>query len=371
MYRVALRYKSKRGDTMKSVYLEFRPSITDIRGHVIRYEFLNLELYTKPKNAIQKQHNKVIEEVAEEIRCKRYLQLVRRDFSFISKDNLDGDFLEYFRKNGDYHGPKYECARLHFEKFCNHKCAFKDINGALCNKYRAYLLRDTKLHDGAKELSHNTASAYFNVFLSLVKLAFVDHVLGEDYTKYVRPIRWNHDTQKEYLSINEVHLLEQTPYEKCPELRRACLLSIYTGLRRSDVLKLHWEQIVDRSTQNTYIEIKMSKTDHFVYLPISKAAINILGERQNEGLVFTKLTESILNSHLSRWLKAAGINKHITFHCFRHTFAMMLQELGTGIYVISNLLGHKNVSSTQHYAKMKSSDAQEAIDRMDEAYEMK
>ena len=86
MYRVALRYKSKRGDTMKSVYLEFRPSITDIRGHVIRYEFLNLELYTKPKNAIQKQHNKVIEEVAEEIRCKRYLQLVRRDFSFISKD---------------------------------------------------------------------------------------------------------------------------------------------------------------------------------------------------------------------------------------------------------------------------------------------
>lgn len=115
----------------------------------------------------------------------------------------------------------------------------------------------------------------------------------------------------------------------------------------------------------------MSKTDHFVYLPISKAAINILGERQNEGLVFTKLTENILNTHLSRWLKAAGINKHITFHCFRHTFAMMLQELGTGIYVISNLLGHKNVSSTQHYAKMKSSDAQEAIDRMDEAYEMK
>ena len=71
MYRVALRYKSKRGDTMKSVYLEFRPSITDIRGHVIRYEFLNLELYTKPKNAIQKQHNKVIEEVAEEIEEKK------------------------------------------------------------------------------------------------------------------------------------------------------------------------------------------------------------------------------------------------------------------------------------------------------------
>lgn len=169
MYRVALRYKIKADGKRKSIYLEFNPPIKDVRGKETKYEFLNLDLYVNPTNATQKKYNQTVEEVAENIKCERYIQLVRRDFSFLAKDNLDGDFLEYFHENGDYHSQKYICARLHFEKFCEKKCSFRDLSISLCEKYRLYILRGKHL-TSSKKISHNTASAYFNVFLKMVRL---------------------------------------------------------------------------------------------------------------------------------------------------------------------------------------------------------
>lgn len=98
MYRVALRYKTKADGKKKSIYLQFNPPIKDVRGKEIKYEFLNLDLYVNPANTAQKKYNQTVEEVAENIKCERYIQLVRRDFSFLAKDNLDGDFLEYFHE---------------------------------------------------------------------------------------------------------------------------------------------------------------------------------------------------------------------------------------------------------------------------------
>lgn len=59
------------------------------------------------------------------------------------------------------------------------------------------------------------------------------------------------------------------------------------------------------------------------------------------------------------------IRKHITFHCFRHTFAMQLLDKGVDIYTIAALLGHRQVSSTQNYAKMSSKKMIEAIVKME------
>ena len=91
---------------MKSIYLEFNPAIHDVKGKAVRYECLNLEIYTNPETLQQEEQNKAIKEVAETIRCERYLQLVRHDYSFLAKARLDEDFLDYFRQNGDCHGAK-------------------------------------------------------------------------------------------------------------------------------------------------------------------------------------------------------------------------------------------------------------------------
>ena len=350
MSRVSIRYKEKTNG-MKSVYLQFYPGIRNSKGEIVKYEFLNLEVYSNPKTKDQRLFNKTIEEISESIRCQRYIQIVRRDYNFLGKDNLDGDFLEYFHRNADFHGPKFEAARLHFEEFCGHSCKFKDLSPSLCEKYRFYILHDKHLANCDKSIKHNTASSYFNVFLNIVKLAFKDNIIPDDYTKDVRPIKWNHDINKDYLTVEEIQLLEHMKYDKHPQLPQACLFSIYTGLRRSDILDLKWEHFVRRGN-HVYIEKKIVKTEMFVRLPLSRDALRIIGKRKKEGTVFTELTISILNIHVKRWLELANIRKHITFHCFRHTYAMMLTEKGISTNIISSLLCHKKLSSTQIYSKV-------------------
>ena len=363
MSRVSIRYKEKTNG-MKSIYLQFYPGIRNSKGEIVKYEFLNLEVYSNPKTKDQRLFNKTIEEISESIRCQRYIQIVRRDYNFLGKDNLEGDFLEYFHRNADFHGPKFEAARLHFEEFCGHSCKFKDLSPSLCEKYRFYILHDKHLANCDKSIKHNTASSYFNVFLNIVKLAFKDNIIPDDYTKDVRPIKWNHDINKDYLTVEEIQLLEQMKYDKHPQLPQACLFSIYTGLRRSDILDLKWEHFVRRGN-HVYIEKKIVKTEMFVRLPLSRDAMRIIGKRKKEGTVFTELTISILNIHVKRWLELANIRKHITFHCFRHTYAMMLTEKGISTNIISSLLCHKKLSSTQVYSKVTTQMVERTIEQID------
>ncbi len=67
---------------------------------------------------------------------------------------------------------------------------------------------------------------------------------------------------------------------------------------------------------------------------------------------------------LKNWLKAAGITKHITFHCARHTFGSLQVDAGTGIYTVQHMLGHKNVETTQIYANMADESKRESVNRI-------
>ena len=67
---------------------------------------------------------------------------------------------------------------------------------------------------------------------------------------------------------------------------------------------------------------------------------------------------------LTSWVKEAGIKKKITFHCARHTFAVMMLDLGTDIYTVSKLLGHKKLTTTQIYAKVLDKNKQQAVNKI-------
>ena len=110
--------------------------------------------------------------------------------------------------------------------------------------------------------------------------------------------------------------------------------------------------------------ISQNKTKNTNYLPISEQARQLCGDRKEDiKLVFEGLTPpSWISRPLKRWVKAAGITKHITFHCFRHTYATLQLAGGTDIYTVSKMLGHTNVKTTKIYAKIIDDLKQKAAD---------
>ncbi len=130
-------------------------------------------------------------------------------------------------------------------------------------------------------------------------------ILSEDYTTYVEKIKWNHDIPKEYLSSAEIKQLASTPYDDNPDVYRAGMFSIYTGLRRSDILALRWENIHHERGRKAFARFRIKKTGTLIQLPLSLPAIRVLGKPKSEGKIFPMITESILVTHVDRWISKA------------------------------------------------------------------
>ena len=160
------------------------------------------------------------------------------------------------------------------------------------------------------------------------------------------------ESRREVLTIEEVNKLADTP---CSNniLRRASFFSILTGLRHCDIKELKWGQIV-RHNDSWRINFNQEKTDGVEYMPISDQAYELCGERRDpDRLVFEGLMDpSWINRPVKKWIEAAGITKHITFHCFRHSYATLQLTNGTDIFTVSKMMGHTNVKTTQIYAKV-------------------
>lgn len=159
--------------------------------------------------------------------------------------------------------------------------------------------------------------------------------------------------ERVYLTGDELQKLSSTPCRRS-DVRRAFLFSCMCGLRWSDVKALTWGE-VKQSGESFWIETRMVKTQQMLYLPLSQDAIALTPERNDapdSAHVFVLPTLDCAESVIAQWVKDAGINKHITFHCARHTFATLLLTMGGDLYTTSKLLGHKNISTTQVYAKI-------------------
>jgi integrase len=152
---------------------------------------------------------------------------------------------------------------------------------------------------------------------------------------------------------------------KYPVMKNAFLFSCLTGLRWSDIQKLKWSE-VQKQGDGWRVTFRQQKTRGQEYLDISYQARNYLGQQGNpDERVFVGLKYSGWhNIELQRWIMRAGITKNITFHCGRHTFAVLQLELNTDIYTVSKLLGHKELKTTQVYAKIMDLKKREAMNKM-------
>src|SRR5690606_14635542 len=91
----------------------------------------------------------------------------------------------------------------------------------------------------------------------------------------------------------------------------------------------------------------------FQYHPISAQAVAIMGKNDSDSeFVFERIVYHSLNNNLRKWLTTAEVNKKVTFHNFRTSYAVAQLEAGADIYLISKMLGHRNVTTTEIYAKI-------------------
>jgi integrase len=127
-----------------------------------------------------------------------------------------------------------------------------------------------------------------------------------------------------------------------------------------------WGEIEYIEGHGYFMNFSQKKTKGVEVLPISEQAYSILGEpKESKVKVFDGLKYSAYNNkQLFQWIGAAGITKDITFHCFRHTYATLQLFFGTDIYTVSKMLGHKDLKTTQVYAKIVDDTKRKAADKI-------
>src|SRR5450631_2819965 len=163
---------------------------------------------------------------------------------------------------------------------------------------------------------------------------------------------------KEILNAEEYSKLMSTPCLNY-EVKKAFVFSLYTGLRWVDVKSLSWSMIKIDS-----VSIVQNKTKIPLEIRLHSIAKSNLGERR-EGLVFRLPTQDGANKILGKWCNDAKLEKHITWHCARHSFSVLLQQKGVNIATVADILGHtssKYVHDT--YKRYKKIDAEEAIQKL-------
>lgn len=280
------------------------------------------------------------------------------------------DFIKYFEDLRDKrHQNSSKSIRVNWDRevklmkmFTEGKpMIFSTIDMNLLEDYKNFLINAPQGGSKKGTITRNTASTYFSIFKAGLHQAFIDGYLTVDIVAKAKNIAYS-DKQREYLTIDELNTLAATPCDR-PIMKRASLFSALTGMRHSDIQKLKWKEII-KDGEHYRILFTQQKTKGVQYMPISDQAYQLCGERgEPDRLVFEGLQDpSWINKPLERWIKAAGITKHITFHCFRHTYATLQLTNGTDIYTVSKMLGHTKVTTTQIYAKIVDEKKEQAAD---------
>ena len=231
-----------------------------------------------------------------------------------------------------------------------------EVDRKFCRDFVAFL-RTCKSHRGNEPLSETTARLLMCRISAAMNKAVVEGLIPSNPFKALeakeKPKIKN--ARREFLTVEELKVLINTPC-RCDIVKKAFLFSCFTGLRYSDMKSLLWSEVHTAADGKTlYIEHRQVKTKKTVTIPLSEEALRWM-PLQKEGVdqVFHELTVSTktVEDVLKAWMKDCGIDKHITYHCSRHTAATTLLTLGANLYVVSKLMGHSSIQMTEVYAKI-------------------
>jgi len=316
------------------------------------YKFLKLYIWgTKDK---KKEDEETLRR-AIAIRDHKELDLLQNDTGLNFNDKKSkADFIQYFESltNKKLSYSSWSSTYFHLKNYFKRGIQFRAITPSICENFKEYLLM---------KVSNNSAHTYFARFKTALNQAVRDEIITKNPAQGITVKQ--EDIKREFLTIEDIQKLKRTPLHK-PQVKNAFLFACFTGLRYSDIKALRFDQIKDG-----YLNLRQQKTKSIERIKLNHNALEILEEQKILNTGFSEVfnlpeSRDRVNLFLRSWASAAGIEKHIHFHVSRHTYATMLLTYDVDLYTVSKLLGHKEIKTTQIYAKLIDKKKDEAIDRL-------
>lgn len=374
-------------DGRKSLYLEYylgRQQWTDEETgkikvkHDRRKESLNLYLISKPRTPIEKQTNEETLTLANKIRFEREQQMKEDRAGYRLKSNKKINVFDFMQSYHDSYtkGDKrmIKAAIKRFKDFIDieypiykNSIAPEQLNKDMMLKFVEYLQSISK---GEGALTH------YKRFKKIIKYGVEHDVIRKNPCNGVVCKGDEGALVKDVLSLEEMEQLQNAKYDQQnPNVRRAFIFCLYTGIRFCDVKDLMYND-VDYS--NRLLTFNQKKTQghsskSWVTIPLNDGLLSLIGNQPtNEKgekintLIFNLPSQSMCLRSLRYWVRLAGIDKHITWHCARHSFAVNILNNGANIKTVASLLGHSGLQHTEKYTRAVDSLKQAAIDSLPE-----
>lgn len=325
------------------------------------YEFLKLYYLDKPKNPIDREHKKNTIELAHRIKAKRIEELINSDYNFSSKAKTKIDLIVYFEGYSSRYLKKDKrtmdaCLR-EFKTFLKevHKVGSIQaghVTETMLIEYKEYLVR---------KFNGDTPHTYFGRFKKAIKQAYRDKLFHTNPITAIKEFRIKTDTglRKDVLNFEEIQLLAKTP---CVNeiVKRAFLFACNTGLRYCDLSALIWKDI-----KKDEMRVLQSKTEQTFSIKLNNNALMLMGNKgKQDERVFNLPSFNGSIKSVRKWVALAGIEKRITWHSCRHSFAVNLLISKNNPKTVSDLLGHQSLKHTEKYLRAVKSMEEEAVNSL-------
>lgn len=301
-----------------------------------------------------KEERKQKERIINRVKSELEIELGNSKNGLTSRQLLKANFIDYFKLQRDKKGTNtkssWDTTLKHLIDFQGKKLKFEDVSVSWLENFLSYL---------NNVVSSGSVMTYFNKVNASLNQAVKDRILIENPAKYISKPQ-KEEKEMVFLTQDEIQEIIDTEFYNS-EVKNAFLFSCYTGLRFSDIQALKWKNIKNKQIQLTQI-----KTKSTVYIPLNQNATQIVDLQDKTQELIFKLSESnsSVNRTLRKLIEKTEINKDVSFHSARHSFATLLISSGANIFTVSKLLGHKDINSTLVYAKVINEEKERAINSM-------
>lgn len=340
---------------------KWSPELSKMKGNSEEARTINnyLDLIKSKVFDIQMELIHKNEELSLENFKSRILGTHQRERMIIPIYQNHNDKIEDLIGNGYAYGTleRFKISLKHLQEFIQWKYNLSDISitkidYAFVTEFEFYLR-------SIKKCNNNTAVKYVRNFRKIIKICLDNDWLDKNpCSRYEGKMK---EVERDFLTEEELHRIYNKRFssERLTLVKDIFIFSCYTGLAYVDVKGLKKDHIGIGIDGCKWIFKNRQKTDTKSKIPVLPIAQEIIQKYSNhpkclnEDSVLPILTNQKMNAYLKEVGDLCDISKEITFHMARHTFATSVTLTnGVPIETVSKMLGHKNIQTTQHYAKI-------------------